>query len=343
MRINYLLFIRKGTMYRIHFKRKLFAIFLVFILAFTVISRPAASQEGGQPSIAAKTAKVTPSDVFVLVDLLNRSLDVMLDAGQIKQPQPTASVEKGLGPMHVYQLAVACVNRIYDFDIQINIRPIPQVIVRPMKYTPADVKPLLELMLGDIWRAAFALKINDLPEEEGKFSDKSPTDVFQGMLNLFIKLSALTRQENIDPNTVFSEISRAVTDVKSILSQIDPVCRFKVNPPAGKPGLKPADVFAECLNARRVINKYRQEFNMNIVPVPQLSAVSLIRSVDVYVQTQIIIAEVNLLKMATNTISSTPLAIPSAGKTPSDVHQQAVMIQYLLNQINTLKDIVAQD
>lgn len=329
-------------MYKNNFAGRSNAALLVFILSFTIIISTATSQDN-LPSISTKKTKVTPSDVFATVDLLNQSLDFFLKAKQIKPPQSPKRLEKGLGPMHVYQLVVACVNKMYEFDIQINSRPIPQVIVRPMKYTPADVITLVELMLDDVWRTAKILKIDYLPDDIVKVSGKTPTDVFQVTLDIFMKLNALTGQQNIDPSKVFSEMVRAVTDVKSILSQIDPLCRYKINAPVSKPGLRPSDVFTGCLTARHVINKYRQEFNMKIIPVPNTSYVSGIQPIDVFVQTQILIAEINLLKMTTNTISSTPLAIPVTGKLPTDVHQQAVLIQYLLNQIGPLKDIVAQD
>ena len=61
---------------------------------------------------------------------------------------------------------------------------------------------------------------------------------------------------------------------------------------------------------------------------------------DVFIQTQIIIAEINLLKIATGTISATPLPIPVKGKKPSDVHQEAVAMEYLLDQIDMLEQLV---
>lgn len=50
----------------------------------------------------------------------------------------------------------------------------------------------------------------------------------------------------------------------------------------------------------------------------------------------------NLIKMGTETSSATALAIPALGKTPSDVHEQVALLQYLLDQINPLREMVAK-
>ena len=326
-------------MYKNNYKQNLYVTSLIFILVSGLICRSAVTQEVKKPT-ASRDAVVTPSDVFATVERLNRSLDVLLEDREIKIAERTECVERGLGPMHVYQLVVVCVNMMHDFAVQNNLTPIPRVIVSPMKYTPADVKILANLMHDYINRTASALKIEELPKDIEKVSLKTPTDVFNEIHYLLKKLSALTGQEKIDPNKVFAELSRAVEDVKSILSQIDPACRFKVNAPSSKPGLKPADVYAVCLETRHSINKFRGDLNMDVVPVPKLSDISFIRPTDVYLQTQIIIAEINVLKMASNTASITPLAIPVTQKRPSDCHQLAVMIRYLLGQVNSLKDIV---
>ena len=71
---------------------------------------------------------------------------------------------------------------------------------------------------------------------------------------------------------------------------------------------------------------------MPTIPVPDPPEYE-VRPRDVFLQTQIIIAELNLLKKRLNTVSTTPLPVPvSADTTPTDVHGQATMIEYLLSQ-----------
>ena len=61
-------------------------------------------------------------------------------------------------------------------------------------------------------------------------------------------------------------------------------------------------------------------------------------------QTQIILAELNHLKMLTTTTSSTPLAVPvNETKLPSDVHQQASLVEHLLLQVDSGAEVCLAD
>jgi|TARA_Y100000294_G_C8263146_1_gene219636 hypothetical protein len=51
------------------------------------------------------SSKITPNDVYATLDLLDRSLDTLIEARQVKQPPPIQLGETDLRPMHVYQLA----------------------------------------------------------------------------------------------------------------------------------------------------------------------------------------------------------------------------------------------
>jgi hypothetical protein len=284
---------------------------------------------------------ISPSNVYGAVELASRLVDVLLEAQGIEIPATYECGESGLGPFHVYQINLACIERLHAFQRSKEMRPIPIVISTPMKYTPADVIKLPEAMLLELANVAVALDVEGLPTERIELSRKTPTHVFEITLELFNKLSLLSGQERITPSEVFAQISRAVADGESILRQVDPACRYRVDAPTSEVGRKPSDVYAQCLEVRREINRLREYLGISTTPVPETSDTSNLQPFDVFVQTQIIIAELNLLKINTNTISSTPLAIPVTGKTPTDVHQQATLLQYLLPQIRTLRSLVA--
>lgn len=284
---------------------------------------------------------VTPTDVYQRIELLNRSVDVILKAKNINPPPPPKLIESNLGPMHVYQLQVACLRRFHEFELRTGLRPIPLVVTRPMKYAPADVKRLSDLLLSDLRNVAFRLKIDGLPEKDAKFSGKTPTDVFEQTVELFIKLAALDGQERITPSEVFSQLECSIGDTKSILSQIDPASRYRIDAPQSKPGLTPRDVFTQCLETRREINKVRQALQLGTTPVPNVPSNYKLSPVDVFVQTQILSAELNLLKLGTGNVSSTPLAVPVTGKSPTDTHQQATMVRYLVSQIVSVRNRTA--
>ena len=193
---------------------------------------------------------VSPSSVFAKVDRVNRSIDVILNAAEVKTPNLPDVLETKLGPMHVYQMNVACIREFHEFERKANLRPMPIVVSRPMKYAPSDVGRLVDMLQREVEYVAKRLKIKGVPTDLKKFSGKTSTHVFQETVNVFFKVSVLRGQKKITPNTVYAELVTAVGDARSILSQIDPACRYNIAVPPSKTGLKPSDVFENCLAAR---------------------------------------------------------------------------------------------
>ena len=72
-----------------------------------------------------KAAPITPGEVYAAVDLLNRSLDVVLRERNMRNiPLPPAPVsrEMGLGPFHAYQMHVACIDRLHELEAKTTSR-----------------------------------------------------------------------------------------------------------------------------------------------------------------------------------------------------------------------------
>ncbi len=304
---------------------------IVFMLVFLT----------AQAGFGTEHTEITSDDVFATMDIVDRSLDVLMKAEGIEKTEGSELAEKGLGPMHVYQLAAACNDVMIRFEKKKGIRPMPKIVAAPAEYIPEDAEILAHMMLDEIRRISKSLGLSDLPQNEERFYNKVPTDVFKKMLRIFLKLNALAGVEKITPTETFQEMVRAVSDVKSILKHIDPTLRYRIDAPVSRPGMKPADVFKECLLIRQDIDALRKSLNLDTVPVPEVSEKHELHPSDVFIQTQIIIAELNLLKMSTGTISLTPLPVPVSDKVPTDVHQQALMIRYLLSQIRPLQEMVA--
>ena len=94
-----------------------------------------------------------------------------------------------------------------------------------------------------------------------------------------------------------------------ILQRIAPPCRSLVHTRAGEPSRTPGDVFAEGSEAERKTYTLRKGRELNTTPVPTIFVDEPLRSTDAFVlvRTRTTIAEPNLLKMHTDTVSGTPL------------------------------------
>lgn len=279
---------------------------------------------------------ISPSHVYAKLDRLDRSLDRMITARNIPLPTYPQELESGLQPMHVYQAVLACADRLQQFDGQIGAIAMPTVAARPAAYGPRDVLLVVALMLDNVRQAAKSLEIDALPDDEPVVSEKTPTDVFARAVRVLIKLNALCGLNELRPAQVYVQMVRAIEDVKSILRQNDPACRYRIDAPRSEIERKPSDVLYKCLEIRRLINGHRERLGMRPVPVPEHPGLAT-RPRDVFLQSQIIIAELNLLKMQLNTVSATPLPLPAdQDTTATDVYSQATMLEYLLLQVGQL-------
>jgi len=290
-------------------------------------------------SSSVSVAKVTPSDVFARLALADQHLDKILFERNIKNGE-LETIEKGLEPMHVYQMIMACSDLLRNIQLKEGLRPFPIMAVAPMKYTPADVLLLAEIIENQIERVAEHSQI----ETSGSlysYNQKTPTDVFEKALNVFVKLMKLSGAKNISPNVAYSQMARAVTDAEYILVNIDAYSRYRNDAPISAAGLTPTDVYQRALQVRQTINAVRKFYQLPIIPIPAFDGDKKSPR-DVFIQSQIIIAELNIIKLATNTFNITPVPIPVSGKKPTNVHQKVSQIDYLMKQISSLTAIVAQ-
>ena len=298
---------------------------------------------------------ISPTHVYAKAELLNRSLDRLIESWNeqklgatiVRSPELPHEVEKDLQPMHVYQTMLTCTWRLQQLDDHddLNVRHIPTMSSQPREYRPRDVFFLVTMMLENVQQIAKKLKIEDMPSEQKPESDKTATDVYFQAVKAFMKLNALNEHETIEASEVYSQMVRAAEDARSILRQYDPACRYRIDRIENTEERKPADVFGKCLEIRQLIKQHfeflkdrldeTQAKELKVTPIPDMPT-QTINPRDVFFQTQIIIAELNLLKMALGTKSSTPLAIEVGDETkPTHVYQQGLLVEYLVRQIQS--------
>jgi hypothetical protein len=180
-----------------------------------------------------------------------------------------------------------------------------------------------------------------LPTELPLAAEKTSTDVFAVLVEVFVKLDRLCGHDKISPNEVHAQLVRATADVRSILQQGDPASRYRIDAPAAEPHRTQRHVLESTLAIRETITQLNERMDMQPTPLPTDMPAGEVGPDYPFVQTQIIIAELNLLKVHLQTTSSTPLAIPVAGKTPTHVQQQALLMHHLLQQVPKILERMA--
>jgi hypothetical protein len=295
-----------------------------------------------QPANARDENRITPAHVYSVVSYANLMLDQLLMEKGIEDYVAPRLKENEVRPMHVYKMAIACLDTVIEYEKDLGMRPIPKIVATPVVYVPADVYKLADILLFEIVKISRTYNIDAIPSSQSKARPKiTPADVFAGFLEVFVKLNALFGKTVITPNDVYPQMTLIVSDIKSILAQIDPARRYRIDAPSPRlERINPEDVFHLCIDIRKDINGLRDHFGMETIALPHIHEIDVqLHPADVFVQTQIIIAELNILKLGTGTVSVTPIPKAVSGKKPADVYRQALMAKYLLSQIVELQDM----
>lgn len=297
--------------------------------------------------------KYSPNHVFAGIEYANNIIDLLIEEKGISNIQIPQSKEVAAKPMHVYELHISTLNELYHYALKNDRRPPPLVTSSPIKYSPTDVYYLTQLLISNLESIYMDLG-GEIDFSIQDYSAKTPADVYQELFVLYYKLSRLNNKEKISPNEVYAHIYRAKEDLQfSLLTlskqlNIDQEHKkrllvtsiYGMHPDGSTMSTKeknknPADVLAKAFEVRNKLNKLREKNNLSVIKIPSIESYSQIKPIDVFLQTQFVIAELNLLKMPMNITSTTNNAKPASNKTPSDVYHEMKHISYMLDRVIT--------
>lgn len=329
---------------------------LLAVLAMSIVASPLAIGQNADAAIdrrtdsAAKT--IGPSDVFSQVELANRKAAAILIHLKMKRSDvPSIRLrETGLKPMHIYQLHLLCLDQLRQYERSMQWVATPLILASPVKYRPADVFQLSQILSDRIDKIGDKMAIAAMPNRRIFVEGKNPTDVYTQIIPLLAKLMALNATIKVTPSEVFSQMMRIRKDAQAILTTVamkQPAAerrRLKVRTfGMGADGnhltfrtsepQTPADSFQACMDIRRSINRIWAAHQIKQLPLPSVGENESIGPSDVYLQTQIIIAELNLLKLMTATTAPTSPTDEHHDKTAMDVFQEAVWTHYMLEAL----------
>jgi hypothetical protein len=171
-------------------------------------------------------------------------------------------------------------------------------------------------MQSSLFGVAPALGVTGLSTTEVSVEGKVPSDVFEVVVRIWVKAGIAAGQFKITPNDVFAEMARGVEDVAMILQTLGKEAPASAD--ASTTRYKPKDVFQMALDTRRVLNSVRESLKETTVEVPSLPADYRVRPLDVFLQSQIILAELNLIKSALGQKHATPQGTAVKRKSPTD-------------------------
>ncbi|VAX00258.1 hypothetical protein MNBD_GAMMA21-2481 [hydrothermal vent metagenome] len=293
----------------------------------------------------------SPSDVYAGVEYATRIVDEILISKKIDNLQVPRSREKAVKPMHVYELHITALSELYHYALKQNRRPPPLTTSSPINYTPTDVYYLTQLLINNVEEihrdtgGEIDFTLND-------HTGKSPAHVYQKLFELYYKLKRLNGFSKVSPSEVYAQIYRAKEDLQTSLLTLSKrleaneedkkrllvTAIYGMHPdgtvmPAIAPGKKPGDVLEKVLEVRSKLNTLRTANKLSEIKIPDAKKFGQVKPIDILLQTQFIIAELNLLKMPMVIHSTTNSSKPATDKTPSDVYYEMEHIDYMLERL----------
>ncbi|VAW83122.1 hypothetical protein MNBD_GAMMA13-1721 [hydrothermal vent metagenome] len=299
--------------------------------------------------VAQATPSYSPSDVFSGAEYANKLAGEILASKGVQTGPVPRSMERTAKPMHVYELSVSVLAELYQYALKNKRRPPPMAISTPIKYTPTDVYYLNQLVVNNL-EEIYQDTGNTLDFSRKSHSGKTPSQVYQEIFALYYRLNLMNGKNKVSPNEVYSHIYRVTEDLQDSLltlsNRLDDedkqrmlvTATYGMHPDATtlsplESGKKPIDVLERALVVRGKLNQLRRKYALPEIKRPDSGSFGKVRPIDVFLQTQFIIAELNLLKMPMDINSTTNSPKPVTGKTPSDVYQQMKYVEYMLNRV----------
>ncbi len=294
----------------------------------------------------------SPADIFAITQYAHQLVDRILtqrgvDIMNIAAPSQEVDVK----PMHVYQLYATALMELYNYELTHQRHPPPLVAVTPINYTPTETYQLAQIVITAL-EEFYQEEIGPIDITQQPQTAKTPSDVYQLLFQLYVKLTRLNGKQDFTADDVYAQLHRAADDLKSILitlSQRLPndkerekrlliTAAYGINTDgtqlsAPDPRATPTDVLMKTLAVRDKLNAWRKKYHLPEIRRPEIAAFKQISFADVFLQTQVIVAELNIIKMSQKILSVTNLAQPVTGKTPADAYQAIKHIDYMLERI----------
>lgn len=264
-------------------------------------------------------AKVTPNQVYQVTENIVLELAVFHEKNFTKA-NATVEALTPRKPRHVLQKAREVFQKLQALRYINGLTPNSIDPVPARAITPGDVKVLVDKILSDVKELQSVYGINASPKEAPLPSGKNPTDVYANLIRVSQSLDGLGIPAVV-PNDVYQVAQTVVNQLAMIYSNAKgkdiTVRKMLVQ------GKSPKDVYDQAFALVGTLKKLSDDGRLSVaggvvLPTRKDNSISPSHVLDLM---NVVLAEVNAMKISAGILEPTELAIMSSGKTPSDVFQ----------------------
>ena len=321
---------------------KLKSVAIASVLMWFALTGTAEEMQTPMPvsgSVPGNVKQITPSDVLARVKLVKAELDLIRIAmGKHKESSKIITV-KNAAPREVYFQAQAMFEKADTLAYEFTGNTVPEPKIKKKKITPSDVWSLVNESLKRVLVVKHSLNITEKVNEMKEPDNKTPTDVYNNIIEVNQDLNNLLDQK-FSPSKVYEQVTLAISYTEKLLRQFK---KGELIPsePAYQANMTPSDVYQRLLECVRLLKEIALDSGVAMLDVKvNKNALQQVVPSNVYDLAKVIVAEVRYFySVATKNIKFIDTYYPGK-KIPSDVYQRSGI---LLKQIELLKTNVKQN
>lgn len=283
-------------------------------------------------SHTAMAQKVTPTEVFQVVETISSELDEFHAANFTQAPRAEIKLSPRL-PRHVLQKARTVYQKIQMLRDINGLLPKAVAEIPVREVTPGDVKKSVDIILAELREIREIYHLDDETQLVALSSAKTPTDVYRELTQIAKSIDALGIPAVV-PNDVYQVAQTVIGDLEKIYTHLekDLTVITDIEKSSGK---KPADAYNASFVLLEKLQAFNEQGEYDIkggVVLPVKKAANLTPT-DVMDLLNNALAEIGALKFKMGMSNETELAALEGGKTPSDVFDLVIKAQKLVDEL----------
>jgi len=276
-------------------------------------------------------AQTNPRSINAQLEKVEQTLDFFLKEEGFRSYEKITERERGVRPEHLYTILLTCVDWLREYERKKGLETIFNIGLSPKVYTPEDISRILRYLDKKLSMDAEKLNIKITRSIIKNEKTIRFNDLFYKAQNILSKLVRLNGGEHLSPSNVFSQLMRAIKDVESLLKPLGIIPKTHTIVYQNK---IPKNVFENSLQIRKMLSDVYKSMGLHEGIEPEYRSDEAIKPADVYLQTQMILAEISGIKRLFDSLKRTYEPIRVSHKTPSDCFQLSAQ---LLDQLEQLK------
>ena len=285
----------------------------------------------------ANSAKITPSEVYGQVMLIEDEVHYLLEYYDIKhnhtETEKVVEITTKLKPRNVWQKTYEIMIKINILRAQHNLPRIEPINMPPVAHLNPDlVYEQTQRVLTELRIFETRMQITVPKYKLTKYKHKTPLDVFNALNYISLTLDELNKHK-VTPSYVFGENMRVYDDIALILNSLN--IKDNVTPFSKNKESTPNDTANTALRILEKVKQLQILAGIEYIDFIQFRKAKQTPS-DVFSLTQMIIAELQTIKAYLSIKNITPASNRYKAKTPTEVDQLMEWNLRKLNLINKL-------